>query len=210
MYNPAAIVQGSHTKPPALGSHTMSRHSRHSSRYLDASETPPPRSPSPPSVLNSSMPLILVHDDEDDEEDSPLPFKDDEDEGQNDDDKLVSPMCKLRRSAVFPPLPPSRLPLSSRAASETRSSQYPIFATPVEICSSRAAAFRVGDCIRRTDVVHVGEMPDIHPPVAMHRDRIPRSALCHSASSTLTSSPVFSVSDSPVPHFGIFDQAKPI
>jgi hypothetical protein len=116
MYNPAvvaAIVHGSRNKPPALNtsfssdSHTMSRHSRHSSiisQYFDASEAAdPPRSP-PLSALDSSVPLILVHDDEEEEE-SPLPFTDDEDEREN-DEELVSPMFELRRSAVFPPLPP--------------------------------------------------------------------------------------------------------
>ena len=100
----------SHKNLPELNmSFSNDRHHRHSrhpstiSQYFDASET---SDDGPPlSALDSTAALILVHDDEEEPE-SPLPFIDDENEGEE-DDELVSPMFELRRSAVFPPLRPA-------------------------------------------------------------------------------------------------------
>lgn len=90
-------------KPPALtmpystgGQHT--RHLSSASSNSDGSDSPAL------SALDSSAALILVHDQ--DEPSSPFEFTDDEDD-QGDDEQLVSPMFEVRKSAVFPPLPPS-------------------------------------------------------------------------------------------------------
>lgn len=107
----AAIVQSTRSKLPELNmtfsSDNTNRHSRHSStvsQYFDVSDAGEEEQDSPPlSALDSTAALILVHDEE---ENSPLPFTDDEDEREN-DEELVSPLFELRRSAVFPPLQPS-------------------------------------------------------------------------------------------------------
>jgi hypothetical protein len=115
-HNPVAvatIVQSNthRSKLPEISTSFSSdsnhRHSRHSSisQYFDASETGEEEDSPPLSALDSTAALILVHDDEEEEE-WPLPFTDDEDEREN-DDELVSPLFDLRRSAVFPPLQPS-------------------------------------------------------------------------------------------------------
>jgi hypothetical protein len=113
-HNPVAVaaIVRSNSNRSTLPELSMSfdsnkRHSRHSStisQYFDASEQGEEDDSPPLSALDSSTALILVHDDE--EEESPLPFTDDEDEREN-DDELVTPMFELRRSAVFPPLQPS-------------------------------------------------------------------------------------------------------
>jgi len=111
----ATIVQSNanRSKLPELStsfsSNNNHRHSRHSStisQYFDASETGEEEDSSPLSALDSTSALILVHNDEEEEEEWPLPFTDDEDEREY-DDELVSPLFDLRRSAVFPPLQPS-------------------------------------------------------------------------------------------------------
>ena len=106
----AAIVQNNTNRKLPASSASFSSdsdHRRHStiSQYFDASETREEEDSPPLSALDSTAALILVHDDEEEEE-WPLPFSDDEDEREY-DDELVSPLFDLRRSAVFPPLRPS-------------------------------------------------------------------------------------------------------
>lgn len=100
-----AAVSSVSRKPPALTMpyNTGSHHSH--TRHLSSASTNSDDSDSPGlSALDSSAALILVHDQE--EPSSPFDFSDDEDD-RDDDDELVSPMFEVRKSAVFPPLPPS-------------------------------------------------------------------------------------------------------
>lgn len=142
-------------RPPTLSmsffadhDHRHLRQSSLASQYFDASDG----EDSPLSALDSSTALILVHDDED-EEDSHFLFTDDEDEREGgredeDDDELVSPMFELRRSAVFPPLPPSLvflyllMPYLRLGALSMPYTQLPLkYGLPALFLSALAAAF---------------------------------------------------------------------
>jgi hypothetical protein len=143
-------------RPPTLSMSFSAGHNRHlrqssvASQYFDAYENSDGEDP-PLSALDSSTALILVHDDE--EEDSPFPFTDDEDERDGgredeDDDELVSPMFELRRSAVFPPLPPSLvflyllMPYLRLGALSMPYTQLPLkYGLPALFLSALASAF---------------------------------------------------------------------
>jgi len=153
----AAIVANlQKDRPPTLSMSFSANHNRHlrqsslASQYFDAHEDSDGEDP-PLSALDSSTALILVHDDEDEEE-SLFPFTDDEDEREGredeDDDELVSPMFELRRSAVFPPLPPSLVflyllvPYLRLGALSMPYTQLPLkYGLPALFLSALAAAF---------------------------------------------------------------------
>jgi hypothetical protein len=95
----AAPPAPSRTKPAALVMPSDDDNSAHS-RHLSTSSSGSFGSPAALSALDSSAPLILVH--EPDEDDTPFDFSDDEDQG----DDLVSPIFEIRKASI-PPLPPS-------------------------------------------------------------------------------------------------------
>ncbi|PPQ79937.1 hypothetical protein CVT25_003009 [Psilocybe cyanescens] len=96
------------------------------------------------SALDSSAALILVHDQ--DEPASPLDL-DDEDDRDNDQD-IVSPMFEVRKSTVFPPLPPSLVflfllsPFLRLGAFELPNSQISLkYGLPALLLSALSTAF---------------------------------------------------------------------
>ena len=100
----AAPPGPSRTKPAALiipFDDDDRTHNRRLSTSSSGSFASAPNSPTAAlSALDSSAPLILVH--EPDEDDTPFDFSDDEDQG----DDLVSPIFEIRKASI-PPLPPS-------------------------------------------------------------------------------------------------------
>lgn len=97
------------------------------------------------SALDSSAALILVHDNDDPQ--SPFDFSDDEEDG-NDNQDIVSPLFEVRKSAVFPPLPPALVflyllaPYLKLGALELRNSELPLkYGLPALLLSALASAF---------------------------------------------------------------------
>jgi len=132
-------------KPPTLtmsfasGSHHARQLSTTSSGGSDSDDAG-----SPISALDSSAALILVHDQ--DESPSPLDFTDDEDDREEDD--LISPIFEVRRSTVFPPLPPTTVflyllaPYLKLGALDLPNSSLPLkFGLPALLLSAMASAF---------------------------------------------------------------------
>jgi hypothetical protein len=95
----AAPPAPSRTKPAALVMPSDDDDMTHN-RHLSTSSSGSFGSPAALSALDSSAPLILVH--EPDEDDTPFDFSDDEDQG----DDLISPIFEIRKASI-PPLPPS-------------------------------------------------------------------------------------------------------
>ena len=132
-------------KPPTLtmsfvsGSHHAPRMSTMSSAESDSDDAG-----SPITALDSSAALILVHDQ--DEPPSPLDFTDDEDDREEDD--LISPIFEVRRSTVFPALPPTTVflyllaPYLKLGAVDLPNSSLPLkFGLPALLLSALASAF---------------------------------------------------------------------
>jgi len=137
-----ANVAATTRKPPALtipfasGSH----HTGPTSAISDSDDAGSP----PLSDLDSSAALILVHDH--DEPPSPLHFTDEEGNGEEDD--LISPMFEVRQSAVFPPLPPTTVflyllaPYLKLGALDLPNSRLPLkFGLPALLLSALASVF---------------------------------------------------------------------
>ncbi|KAF9527503.1 hypothetical protein CPB83DRAFT_907514 [Crepidotus variabilis] len=150
----AAVSNGSgfaRTKPAPLSmgfssdGDTPERRQSTTSYYTTATGNESEDEDPPLSALDSSTALILVHDSE--ESNSPFDFSEDEEEGEG-DDELVSPMFELRKSAVFPPLPPSLVflyllaPYLRLGALNLPYSKLPLkFGLPALFLSALASAF---------------------------------------------------------------------
>lgn len=142
-----ASWSGANRKPPALTMPTASsshvrRQSTMSSGSSDSDEVYSPAL----SALDSSAALILV-DDPDDEPASPLDFADDDEDG-DDEQGIVSPMFEVRKSVVFPSLPPSLVflfllaPFLRLGAFELPNARLPLkYGLPALLISALAAAF---------------------------------------------------------------------
>ncbi|KAF8957024.1 hypothetical protein BDZ97DRAFT_1924972 [Flammula alnicola] len=144
----SAAAGGASRRPPALTMPFTSdnHHARHLSTTSSASSSSDDEPESSAlSALDSSAALILVHDQ--DEPSSPFDFTDDEDD-RDDDPDLVSPIFEVRKSAVFPPLPPSLVflylltPYLKLGALDLPNSQLPLkYGLPALLLSALASGF---------------------------------------------------------------------
>ncbi|KAF8160866.1 hypothetical protein B0H34DRAFT_795722 [Crassisporium funariophilum] len=143
----AAVIGGQNRRPPAL---TMpfthvANHTRRSSTMSSASSNSDEEVSPTLSALDSSAALILVHDH--DEPSTPFDFTDDEDDGDEHGD-LVTPVFDVRKSAVFPPLPPTIVflyllaPYLRLGALNLPNSQLPLkYGLPALLLSALASAY---------------------------------------------------------------------
>ncbi|KAH9485450.1 hypothetical protein JR316_0002358 [Psilocybe cubensis] len=143
----SASPGGMNRKPPSLNtSFALGGHVRRQSTISSGSSDDDEACSPVLSALDSSAALILVHDQ--DEPTSPLDFDDDEDANNGDDQDIVSPMFEVRKSTVFPPLPPSLVflfllaPFLRLGALELPNCQIPLkYGLPALLLSALATAF---------------------------------------------------------------------
>lgn len=141
----AAVAGVAAHRPPALYiSFSSTGHSRHGS-FSSSASSHSDDEPSALSALDSSAALILVHDQE--EQDDSFDFSDDEGDF-NDNEDTISPLFDVRKSVVFPPLPPTivflylLVPYLKLGALELPNSELPLkYGLPALLFSALASAF---------------------------------------------------------------------
>ena len=134
-----------------------------SESYLTDDESPD----LPESSLDSSAPLILLHDSEG-SNNVPFDFTDDDDSDRDESSNLVSPVFDMRKSTVFPPLRPSLIflyllaPYLKLGALDLINSRLPLkygllalFTSALASVYSRQIWYRLARYLRKADITEV-------------------------------------------------------